>query len=404
MRHSYRIGVASLFAICAALITSARIASAQPVKNRISVMVDSSGSMLLTPQIVTLQENCSALWNPCTQTGNRTAAEESCNACVRDTINFRASCASNWTGPSTVANTCADLYRVCLQSVSGQTSCTANMTVTEGIPTRGDGSAELPGCDLNGDGQANESRMYQAKEALQDVTATFGEVEFSLWRYTQITGGQNCTVDGNCTSPLTCENHDNNAGTSNVCALDADLVDGPTAAGFEGQCGIFTWTGSPSTFACTACDFSTTYNRAVCEMYDLDRVRTGAVSNLNSSTVTCYPQADPTHRFMRYTGTCTGGEQLVNFPATGFADNYSQIFSWIDHSQPNFSTDVELRPQGGTPIAASLRNMRASVFANAQAADRVPVKTDLNSLFKTLVPKVEMAGALNYSEECLFAR
>ena len=35
-------------------------ASAQPVKNRISVLVDSSGSMLLTPDIITMPETCVA--------------------------------------------------------------------------------------------------------------------------------------------------------------------------------------------------------------------------------------------------------------------------------------------------------------------------------------------------------
>jgi hypothetical protein len=123
MRFSHRIGVIALLAsICCSL----GVAAAQPVKNRISVMVDSSGSMLLTPQIVTLTENCSQLWNPCTQTGNRSATEESCNPCVRDTINYAPTCANNWTGPSTVANTCADLYRICIANTIGG-GCTAKV-------------------------------------------------------------------------------------------------------------------------------------------------------------------------------------------------------------------------------------------------------------------------------------
>jgi hypothetical protein len=206
------------------------------------------------------------------------------------------------------------------------------MSASLGISTRGDGSAELPGCDLNGDGVANESRMFQAKEALQDVIATFGEVEFSLWRYTQTTGGQSCTVDGNCTSPLTCENHDGNAATPNVCAYDADVLDGNTTAGFEGQCDLYTYTGSQSTFSCANCTSTgaTNRDREVCEFYDLDQARTSAVSRLDgTSTVNCYPVGNEQHRFMRYTGTCTGGEQLVNFPATGYDDNYLQIYSWM---------------------------------------------------------------------------
>jgi hypothetical protein len=392
MRQLFRIGVIAVVSLCALVA----IAAAQPVKNRISVMVDSSGSMLLTPEIVTYTETCTG-WNPCTFQGDPTPAQQTCNACVRDTINFDSFC--NGAGAGTWDATCRNAYAQCLIAVTGQTTCSATMTISEGIPTRGDGSAELPGCDLNGDGIANESRMFQAKEALQDVTATFGEVEFSLWRYTQITGGNNCTVNGNCTSPLECEDHDNNAGTSRVCALDADLVDGPTAAGSEGQCGIFTWTGSPATFTCNNCDFAQTYDRATCEMFDLDRVRTNASSVLNGSNVQCFPLADPTHRFMRYTGTCTGGQQLVPFPATGFADNYPQIFEWIDHNQNPFSTTNELRPQGGTPIAASLRDMRASVLANATADTKTPCRkhqvvflTDGGESCETVAAAVTAAG------------
>ena len=387
MRLACRVGVVVAF-VC----SLSTIATAQPVKNRISVMVDSSGSMLLTPQIVTFQETCTG-WNPCTFNGNPTAAQETCNPCVRDTINFDATCASTWDA------SCRADYSGCVGSVTGQ-ACTADMVTTNGISTRGDGSVELPGCDLNGDGIANESRMFQAKEALQDVTATFGEVEFSLWRYTQITGGNTCTVDGNCTSPLTCEDHDSNGSGSNRCAFDADILDGPTGAGFEGQCEIFTHTGSPASFACSTCNFTTTFDRAVCEMFDLDRVRTTAISPLNgTSTVNCYPVANPQHRFMRYSGTCTGGEQLVNFPATGFDDNYPQIYSWIDHTQPVFQTDVELRPQGGTPIAASLNSMRASILANATADTRTPCRkhqvvflTDGGESCSTVAAAVTAAG------------
>ncbi|HUQ00972.1 MAG TPA: MopE-related protein, partial [Kofleriaceae bacterium] len=344
-------------------------AFAQPVKNRISVMVDSSGSMLMTPEIITYTETCTG-WNPCSHTSDPPAGQTTCNPCVSDTINFRPSC--NGAGSATWDATCRSLYQTCYSNLIGGT-CGAVMSVSEGIQTRGDGSAEIPGCDLNGDGVANESRMYQAKEALQDVTATFGEVEFSLWRYTQITGGQTCPTT--CASPHECEDHDNNAGTPQVCAIDADRLDDATTAGFEGQCAMFTWTGSPASFSCANCDFANGFDRATCELFDLDRVKTGATSLLNgTSSVSCFPSADPTHRFIRYAGQCTGGEQLVNFPATGFGDNYAQIFEWIDHNQNPFSTTNELRAQGGTPIAASLRNMRAAVLANATADTKTPCR------------------------------
>ena len=368
------------------LVVAARPAAAQPVKNRISVLVDSSGSMLLTPEIVTTTKTCTttATWNPCNGNSvNPTLAQETCNPCVVDTINFTPSCATTWSAA------CANDYLFCLGNVTGQTTCSNTMTVSDGVATRGDGSADLPGCDVNGDGLANDSRMYQAKQALSSVVSTFGEVEFALWRYGQVTGGQTCATDASCPdtpgglSILTCEDHDNNAGTSNVCALDADILDGPTAAGIEGQCERFTYTGSSNAFSCTSCDYLSTYDRATCSFYDMDRVRTGALSPLNNAAVTCFPQANPQHRFMRYHGgfvgannQCdpTGAQRLVDFPATGFDDNYNQIIAWIDGNQSPFTTTDELRPNGGTPIAASLRDMRAAVLASAQGDTKTPCR------------------------------
>ena len=361
-------------------------AAAQPVKNRISVMVDSSGSMLLTPEIVTFTKTCplAGSWDPCNGNGtDPTLAQAACNPCVTDTVSYIPSCANSW------STTCRDQYFACLRNVTGQGTCSPTMTYSDGITTRGDGSADLTGCDLNGDGLANDSRMYQAKEALNNVVATFGEVEFSLWRYAQVTGGQTCGTDASCpdtpggASVLTCEDHDASAATSNVCALDADILDNATAAGVEGQCARFTYTGSASTFSCASCDAAVSYDRASCQMFDLDRVKSTGVSPLNgTSTVQCFPSANPQHRFMRYhgginnAGACdpTGGQRLVNFPATGFDDNYPQIAAWIDHNQNPFTTADELRPQGGTPIAASLRDMRTSILASLTADNKTPCR------------------------------
>ena len=360
-------------------------ALAQPVKNRISVMVDSSGSMVMTPEIVTFTKSCVGLWDPCVASGiNPSPAQESCNPCVTDTVTFDTFCAGTWD------TRCVNEYRSCLGQVTGQTTCSPTMTISDGVATRGDGSADLTGCDLDGDGVANDSRMYQAKEALNNVVATFGEVEFSLWRYAQVTGGGTCTTDASCPdtpgglSVMTCEDHDNNAGTSRVCALDADILDFPTAAGVEGQCNRFTYTGAASTFSCANCDFQNSYDRATCQMFDLDRVRSTGLSPLDgTSAVSCFPVGSTQHRFMRYHGgfgngtvACdpTGGQRLVDFPATGFDDNYPQIRAWIDHNQNPFTTADELRPQGGTPIAASLRDMRTSILASLTADNKTPCR------------------------------
>ena len=366
-------------------------ANAQPVKPRISVMVDSSGSMLLTPEIVTIPETCATLaWNGCTSSGNPSAAQESCNACMAWTVRQIASCATNFTA------TCRATYQNCYQFFYG-TGCGQSLNLSEGVPTRGDGTALTPGCDVDGDGQANDSRMYQAKEAVNNVVATFGEVEFSLWRYAQVEGGQACASDASCpdtpggSSILTCEN----VAGSNVCALDAANIGSAT-----GQCNMFTWNGADSTFACSQCaDGGGSAERLLCEAYQLDRIRTGGTSPL-AGTVNCaLPSTN--HPFMMNHGGCdpSGGERLVDFPATGFDDNYAQIRQWIDHQQPNVSTDVEINAQGGTPIAASLRDMRTAVFNSARLDTRTPCRkhqviflTDGGESCETVAAAVTAAG------------
>ncbi|MBZ0233686.1 MAG: hypothetical protein K8M05_15270, partial [Deltaproteobacteria bacterium] len=378
MRSSHRIGVIALLSICAALVTSAGDATAQPVKNRISVMVDSSGSMMLTPEIITFPETCTAVaFNGCSASGNPSVAQESCNACTSWVSRVDTFCQTNWDSQ------CRSRYAACWRAFTGAPSpqCGQLIGLSDGIPTRGDGSSLTPGCDVDGDGQANDSRMYQAKEALQDVTATFGEVEFSLWRYAQIEGGQTCASDASCPdtpgglSVMTCEN----VGGTNRCAVDATILDINASA--VGQCDPFTWNGASSSWSCAQC-FESTGNieRAVCEAYQLHNIRTGGTSPL-SGTVNCALPIE-SHPFIldhggfSNNGACdpTGGEQLVSFPATGFDDNYAQIFQYIDHQRPVLGTSVEITAQGGTPIAASLRDMRASIFANAQADTRTPCR------------------------------
>lgn len=366
MRHVFRIGVFAVVSVCAL----AAIASAQPVKNRISVMVDSSGSMLLTPEIVTYPETCVALgWNGCNAGGNPTLAQETCNACMAWTVRVRPACATSFT----TGNGCPGTYTNCYRYFYGATStCQQSLNLSDGIGTRGDGTALTPGCDVDGDGASNDSRMWQAKEALQDVVATFGEVEFALWRYSQIEGGQACAGDASCpdtpggSSILTCEN----IGGNSLCALDANSLGSAT-----GQCSPFTWNGSDGSFSCAQCtDAGGSAERLTCEAYQMDRVRTGGTSLL-SGTVNCaLPSTN--HQFMMNHGGCdpTGGERLVDFPATGFQDNYQSIFAWIDHAQPSLSSDVEINAQGGTPIAASLRDMRTSVLANATADTKTPCR------------------------------
>jgi hypothetical protein len=368
------VSVALAFVVAIPAVAAAQVA---PIKTRTAVLVDSSGSMLMTPEIITFPETCAAnAFNGCTASGNPSAAQETCNACVADTIHFRSGCSTSWDA------TCRSLYAQCITALTGSTTCTQALNVTDGISTRGDGSAETPGCDLNGDGKPNDSRMFQAKAALANVVATFGEVEFSLWRYAQEDGGQTCSTAADCPkSPggLTVFSCDTIAGVKR-CNLNATILDVSTTT--VGQCNPFTWNGSDATFSCANCDFNNSYERAVCESRSHDRTRTGGLSLLNgTSTVNCalpstsHPNLKSAGAFDN-NGACdpNGGQRLVDFPATGFDDNYDQIIAWIDGVQTNFATDVELKPQGGTPIAASLRDMRTSlnttIGADSKAACR----------------------------------
>jgi hypothetical protein len=61
---------------------------------------------------------------------------------------------------------------------SGSMSLTPN-----GVETRGDGSSRHPGCDVEGTQDWADSRLFQAKAALNDTIAAFGSAEFALARY-----------------------------------------------------------------------------------------------------------------------------------------------------------------------------------------------------------------------------
>lgn len=350
--------------VAVAALALGQPASAQPVRNRLSVAIDSGTGMLQTPARIAFTESCTGVgFNPCLGNNlNPSAAQESCNACVRDTIRSSAACATSWN------TSCADAYRVCIQNVTGQAVCSGVMTATSAVATRGDGSVELPGCDLDADAAADDSKIFQAKVAVRSAAVAVPDVEVALWRFAQVVGGGPCASAADCPrapgggSAFTCASF---AGAAR-CVFDADLLDGPTTAGFEGQCDMFTHTGSPASFACSACDFQSTYDRAACEMFDLDRVRSGGASPLGGSTVQCYPVADPSHRYITYRGGCTGGDRLVDFPL-GTTSNLAAIGTWLDHAQPAPASDVELRANGGSPVAALLRDQRAALLGTLAA-------------------------------------
>jgi hypothetical protein len=364
--------------LVAGLVVFASETAAQPTRNRISILVDSSGSMLQTPQKLSFSQSCTG-FNPCTFLGNPTVAQEACNPCVSDTIRRDSTCASAWDA------SCQTGYAQCRTALTGLAGCTAGLQAFSAVATRGDGSLELPGCDLSGDGIADDSALFQAKIAVHATAAAASGVEFALWRFRQVIGGQSCTSDPQCPdtpggqSVLTCEN----VAGSDICAFDADLLDGPTMPGFEGQCSVFTHTGSRADFACVTCDSTTSYERAACEFFQLGRVRVGSVSPLNgTSTVACFPQPNPTHRFITYHGAVSnagvcdpaGGDRLVDFPLTSASSNLSAIVEWLDHTQSVPAAPAELRANGGAPLAAMLRDLRSSLLTTLAADPNTPCR------------------------------
>jgi hypothetical protein len=185
-------------------------------------------------------------------------------------------------------------------------------------PVHGDGSREHPGCDLDGNGRFDDSKMFQAKAALNDTISAFGSVEFGLARYHQAELGQACTTASQCT----------------VMGFGANVCVG-------GRCGFSIGSNSPD------------YNEC--------RVGRGCVRCAD-------PDNDPVHVFYNGSTCCLAGEPtaggfglagdvVVPFPAVG--SNLSQLASWID-GQEDFptGTNKELRASGTTPIGGSLNAVR----------------------------------------------
>ena len=79
--------------------------------------------------------------------------------------------------------------------ISGTSGPSGNFTSRS---AHGDGSEEHPGCDLDNNGVYDDTRMYQAKVALQETISAFGSAEFALGRYATTLLGQACTQHTDC--------------------------------------------------------------------------------------------------------------------------------------------------------------------------------------------------------------
>ena len=244
----------------------------------------------------------------------------------------------------------------------------------DGIPTFGDGvPGPTQGIDTDCDGEVNDSRIFVAKEALTNMILAFGDIEFGLTSFPRYAASRiACT-----TRP---PGHvDPMAEAHRIDFNECNIAMGPFVGGIgdptlntgsvltNGNCGG-QWDGDP------ALELPTAAIPAAC--------RPGAGGNpparlwAAGSPVFC----------TNYLGGCPGGtvgtlytfpdgDVLVGFSGFGWPssiDNRFGILGWIDNAETAFDTstmtgnycnhaggrDCELRPQGPTPLAGTLRAAR----------------------------------------------
>jgi len=191
-----------------------------------------------------------------------------------------------------------------------------------GVPTFGDGSIGHAGLDQDGNGVADDSRLYKAKGALSTVIAAYPEIDFALARYHQDTA-----VDRSC----------------------------QVAGWFE--CG------------------------SICCSYDDPTNNTGtALCNVDGGALGSIPvrPTSPGDECVNYAGNCgpprRGADVLV-----GFGSDLDRHLSWLDGRETNYNAgqvvgdycangDCELRGTGPTPLANSLA-AAADYLAPIKACD-----------------------------------
>ena len=207
------------------------------------------------------------------------------------------------------------------------------LTDLSGVATFGDGSTGHAGLDTSGDGKANDSRLYKAKEALTKVISAYPEIDFGLARFAQDTA-----------SKLSCQ-----LAHWIECAGICCSYDNPT-----NNSG-----GTPPGGACT--------------------VKVGASGNISVAPVSQGEEC------IHYAGQCgpphRGADMLV-----GFGRPISQKLMWLDHKETSFNAgtssgdhcgypgasggDCELRGTGPTPLGGALLAARDSLAAD-RADDQI---------------------------------
>ncbi|MDX2019618.1 MAG: MopE-related protein [Deltaproteobacteria bacterium] len=205
------------------------------------------------------------------------------------------------------------------------------------VETHGDGSKLHPGCDLDNNGSFDDSKLFQAKAALNDTIAAFGAAEFSLARYHQNELGGACVSQSDCVG----SNSSANSCAGNLCSYDV-----PALNPDYDECRNGSATGN----GCVRCA-------------DPDNDPTAVFYNGNLCCVGSDPKAN---------GFGMAGDVLVSFP-NGNTGNQSQLLSWIDGDEtfPG-GGNKELRAVGITPIGGSLNAVRDWLINDASPAGPTP--------------------------------
>ncbi|MCP4601239.1 MAG: SUMF1/EgtB/PvdO family nonheme iron enzyme [Proteobacteria bacterium] len=178
--------------------------------------------------------------------------------------------------------------------------------------TFGDGSQNHPGIDVNTDGEANDSRLFKAKNALSNVIAAYPEVDWALARFSQ------------------------------------DQLD-------NRSCQIAAW------MECA--DICCTYDNPTNNTGDYKCAANSGTVNINYTS-----EADTDgEQCINYAGGCGSVGNGADIVA-GFGVHINQYLMWMDHKETNFINDntagdfcdfssggdCELRGTGPTPIGDSL--------------------------------------------------
>ena len=359
-----------------AAVGGVSVMAATPTKNRVSILLDSSGSMLITPQIVTFRRPAS----PTAGTAARAAATRAPH---------RSSATRAWRGRSAPRRrarpTSTAACRTTTATAGGSSTAAPRppaarcSTSVDGVPTRGDGNALTPGLRRQRRRQANDSRLYQAKDAVSDVIATFGEVEFSLWRYAQVERRpdlQRRHATARDTGRPASSHVRDRRRHQTLRPRRGLPSEAPT-----GQCSTGTWNGADSTFSCGSCS-DNGGERLLCEAYALDQIRTGGTQPARRhgqlrAADDRPPVHDESRRVLvqqRVRPQRRRAPGRLSRPPASTTTTY-RSHAWIDHQQPNLATDVEIKACGRHADRRIAARHAAAVLSSAQLDTKTAVSS-----------------------------